>query len=97
MGEGRRGGGGSHTAGWDGIQVFADALKRANPDLADLAKARAQVRDAVATVKGFVGTQAMGDMTKWHEIPAPMIPCEFKEGKLIIMGKKIMPTWADLE
>ena len=87
----------SHTAGWDGIHVFADALKRANPDLADFSKARTQVRDAMATVKGFVGTQAMGDMTKWHEIPAPMIPCEFREGKLIIVGKKIMPTWADLE
>ena len=49
------------------------------------------------TIKGFVGNQAMGDMTKWHEIPAPMIPCEFKGGKLLIVGKKITPTWADLE
>jgi branched-chain amino acid transport system substrate-binding protein len=87
----------SHTAGWDGIHVFAEALKRTNPDPSNLEKARAQIRDAVETIKGFVGTQAMGDMTKWHEIPAPLIPCEFKGGKLSIVGKKIMPTWADLE
>jgi hypothetical protein len=72
-------------------------LKRANPDLTNLEKARSQVRDAMETIKGFVGNQAMGDMTKWHEIPAPMIPCEFKGGKLLIVGKKITPTWADLE
>jgi branched-chain amino acid transport system substrate-binding protein len=87
----------SHAEGWDGVLVFADALKRANPDLTNLEKARSQVRDAMETIKGFVGNQAMGDMTKWHEIPAPMIPCEFKGGKLLIVGKKITPTWADLE
>jgi branched-chain amino acid transport system substrate-binding protein len=87
----------SHATGWDGVCIYADILKRANPDLSDIHKARRQVRDAMETVKGYIGCQVMGDMTKWHEIPAPMIPCEFKGGKLVIVGPKILPTWADLQ
>ncbi|MFC1821782.1 ABC transporter substrate-binding protein [Thermodesulfobacteriota bacterium] len=86
-----------HTAGWDGIYLCADALKRANPDLNDLKKARSQIRDAFESIKGYVGVQSIGDMTRWHEIPAPMIPCELKDGKLQIIGKKITPKWADLQ
>ena len=86
-----------HTAGWDGIYLCVDALKRAIPDLSDLKKARAQLRDAFATIKGYVGVQSIGDMTKYHEIAAPMIPCELKDGKLQIIGKKIIPSWADLK
>ena len=86
-----------HSAGWDGIYLFADALRRADPDLTSLTKARSQLRDALETTKGFVGVQIIGDMTKWHEIPAPMIPCEVRDGMLIIIGEKIGPTWADLE
>ncbi len=86
-----------HAAGWDGVYLFADALKRANPDLSDLKKARTQVRDAFATIKGFVGTQSVGDMTKWHEIPAPYIPVKLKDGKLVIIGKKGIPSWEDFQ
>ena len=86
-----------HTAGWDGIYLCADALKRSKPDLSNLKKARSQMRDALETVKGYVGVQCMGDMTKWHEIAAPMIPSELQDGKLKVIGKKITPTWADFE
>lgn len=86
-----------HTAGWDGIYLCADALKRANPDLTDLKKARSQVRDALETVKGYVGVQCIGDMTKWHEISAPMIPSELQNGKLKVIGEKITTSWADFE
>jgi len=86
-----------HTAGWDGIYLCVDALKRANPDLSDLKKARSQVRDAFETIKGFVGVQVIGDMTKWHEIPAPAIPCEIRNGKLHVIGKKVSFSWKDLE
>ncbi len=88
---------GSYNVSWDGIGLLVDALERANPDPSDIAKARAQLRDALETTKGFVGSQLIGDMTKWHEISAPMIPCEVKGGTLVITGKKITPTWADLE
>ena len=86
-----------HAAGWDGVYLYVDALKRANPDLSDLKKARTQVRDAFATIKGFVGTQSVGDMTKWHEIPAPYIPVKLRDGKLVIIGKKGIPSWEDLQ
>jgi branched-chain amino acid transport system substrate-binding protein len=86
-----------HTAGWDGIYICVEALKRGNPDGGNLQKARAQLRDGFEKVKGYVGVQAIGDMTKWHEIPAPMIPSKVQDGKLIAIGKKITPTWADLE
>jgi hypothetical protein len=62
-----------------------------------LQKARAQLREGFEKVKGYVGVQSIGDMTKWHEIPAPMIPSKVQDGKLIGIGKKITPTWADLE
>ena len=77
--------------------IFADALKRADPDLSDLAKARSQIRDAMETTKDFIGVQAAGDMTKWHEIPAPMIVCELEGGMLKIIGDRIAPTWEDYE
>jgi branched-chain amino acid transport system substrate-binding protein len=86
-----------HAAGWDGVYLYVDALKRANPDLSDLKKARSQVRDAFATIKGFVGTQSAGDMTKWHELPVPYIPVKLKDGKLVIIGKKGIPSWADFQ
>ena len=86
-----------HGTGWDGIYLFVDPFKRANPDLKDLSKGRAQVRDAMETLKGFVGAYCIGDMTKWHEIASPMIPVEFKGGKPMVVGKKIISTWADLE
>ena len=86
-----------HTAGWDGIYLAKAALESADPDLSDLKKARTQVREALENLKGYVGVQAVGDMSKWHEIPAPMIPCEVRGGKLIAIGEKITPTWADME
>ena len=86
-----------HTAGWDGLYLCAEALKLGKPDLSDLQKARSQVRDGFERIKGFVGVQCIGDMTKWHEVPAPMIPSKVQGGKLIAIGKKITPTWADLE
>jgi len=86
-----------HGTGWDGIYVFEDALKRARPDLADVTKARGQVREAMATIKGFMGAYCIGDMTKWHEIAAPLIPVEMRGGKPIVVGKKIVSTWAELE
>jgi len=86
-----------HTAGWDGVYLAVDALERAKPDLSDLKKARSQVREALETTKGFVGVQSIGDMTRWHEIPAPMIPCEVRDSKLHAVAEKITPTWADME
>jgi branched-chain amino acid transport system substrate-binding protein len=86
-----------HGTGWDGIYIFEHAFRRANPDLKDLTKARAQVRDAMETTKGFIGAYCVGDMTKWHELATPMIPVEIRGGKPIVVGKKIIPTWADLE
>jgi branched-chain amino acid transport system substrate-binding protein len=88
---------GANANGWDSVFLLADALRRANPDLNDLGKARAQVRDALETTKGFVGTIAMGDMSKWHEIPAPMILTMVKNGTLLPIGKKLSPTWKDLQ
>jgi len=85
-----------HTAGWDGIYLSVIALQSANPDLSDLEKARSQIRDAFETIKGFVGVQTIGDMTRWHEIPAPMIPCKVEGGKLHAIGNKITPTWDDV-
>lgn len=86
-----------HTAGWDGIYLSVDVLKRANPDLSDLKKARSQIRDAMETTKGYVGVQTIGDMTQWHEIAAPMTPCKLKDGRLVIIGEKITPSWSDLQ
>jgi branched-chain amino acid transport system substrate-binding protein len=86
-----------HAAGWDGVYLYADALKRANPDLSNLKKARSQVRDAFATIKGFVGVQSIGDMTKWHEISAPYIPVKLSDGKFVIIGEKGTPSWADFQ
>jgi branched-chain amino acid transport system substrate-binding protein len=86
-----------HAAGWDGVYLFADALKRGNPDLGDLKKARTQVRDAFATIKGFVGTQSVGDVDKWHEVPAPYIPVKLVNGKFVIIGKKGIPSWVDMQ
>ena len=86
-----------HTAGWDGIYLAVDVLKRANPDLGDIIKARQQVRDAFTKIQGYVGVQSIGDMSKYHEIPAPMIPCEIKSGELRIIGDKITPSWEDLK
>jgi len=86
-----------HTAGWDGLYICEAALKIAKPDPSDVEKARSQLRDGFEKVKGFAGSQCLGDMTKWHEIPAPMIPSKVQDGKLIGIGKKITPTWADLE
>jgi ABC-type branched-subunit amino acid transport system substrate-binding protein len=88
---------GANGNGWDAVFLLADAIKRANPDLNDLGKGRAQVRDALEKTKGFVGTLAMGDMSKWHEIPAPLIPTMVKSGALLPTGKKFSPTWKDLE
>jgi branched-chain amino acid transport system substrate-binding protein len=39
--------------GWDPILVIAEALKRTNPDPANLAEARAKIRDAVEGLKNF--------------------------------------------
>ncbi len=86
-----------HSAGWDGLYICEAAIKIGNPDPSDLQKARSQLRDGFEKVKGFVGVQCIGDMTKWHEIPAPMIPSKVQNGKLVATGKKITPTWADLE
>lgn len=87
----------SNAWGWDGISIFADALKRANPDLSNLTKARSQIRDAMETIRGLVACACAGDMTKWHDIPVPMVPCELRGGKLTVIGKKISPTWKDFE
>ncbi len=86
-----------HAAGWDGVYLYADALKRANPDLSNLKRARTQLRDAFATIKGFVGTQSVGDMTKWHEISAPYIPVKLSDGKFVIIGKKGIVSWEDFQ
>jgi len=86
-----------HAAGWDGVYLYVDALKRANPDLSDLKKARTQLRDAFATIKGFVGVQSIGDMNKWHEIPAPYIPVKLSNGKLVVIGKRGIPSWEDFQ
>ena len=86
-----------HGTGWDSIFIFEDALRRADPDLTDLATARSQVRDAMETMKGFVGAYCIGDMNKWHDVPSPYIPVEIKGGKLIAIGEQITPVWEDLE
>ncbi len=83
--------------GWDSTFVFADALRRANPDLTDLAKARSQIRDAMETIKGFVGVYCIGDMNKWHDIPCPYIPVEYTGGKLVVIGNEITPGWEQLQ
>jgi len=88
---------GAHANGWGAVFFFADALKRSKADLNDLVKARTQVRDAMETAKGIVGSMMMGDMTKWHEILAPLIPTVVKSGALVPIGKKFSPTWANVE
>jgi branched-chain amino acid transport system substrate-binding protein len=82
-----------HGSGYDTMYLFADALTRANPDLADLTKARAAFRDALGSTKGFVGSYLMGDMTAWHDLPAPYLPCEVKDKQLKITGDKLFCNW----
>jgi branched-chain amino acid transport system substrate-binding protein len=59
--------------GYDGALVIADALKRAAPDPAKLEEARDKIRQALVSVKGFVGSYYMGSMTPTHEIPVPVV------------------------
>jgi branched-chain amino acid transport system substrate-binding protein len=73
----------AHACGWDLIMILADSLRRTSPDPSNLKQARAKVRDALETLKGFVGAQAMGDMLPRHEIPVPEVICVIKDGKAV--------------
>ena len=59
--------------GYDGALVTADALRRAAPDPTKLQEAREKIRQALVSVKGFVGSYYMGNMTPSHEIPVPVV------------------------
>lgn len=70
-------------AGWDAIMLLAQGLKSGRPDISNLKEARAKVREALETVKGFVGTLAVGDMPPRHELPTPQEICVIKNGRPI--------------
>ncbi len=59
--------------GYDGAFLTADGLRRAAPDPTRLEEAREKIRQALVSVKGFVGAYYMGNMTPSHEIEAPVL------------------------
>jgi len=59
--------------GYDGALLTADVLRRAAPDPARLEEAREKIRQALASVKDFVGSYCMGSMTATHEISVPVV------------------------
>ncbi len=67
--------------GYDSALLMADALRRANPDPANLKEAKIKIQKALVTTKDFVGTLAMGDLTSIHEMPLPLIMLQIVEGK----------------
>ena len=66
--------------GYDGAMVMADTLRRAAPDPTKLEDARAKIRQALVSVKGFVGAYAMGDVTPTHELRVPVVMIRLGEG-----------------
>jgi branched-chain amino acid transport system substrate-binding protein len=59
--------------GYDGAMMVASALRRAAPDPTKLEEARAKIRQALVSTKGFVGAYAMGDVTSTHELRVPVV------------------------
>ena len=59
--------------GYDGAMLMANVLRTAEPDPAKLDDARSKVRQAMVSVKGFVGAFYMGDVTPTHEIQVPVV------------------------
>jgi branched-chain amino acid transport system substrate-binding protein len=69
-----------NAQGYDVAMVMADILRRAAPDPTKLEDARAKIRQALVSVKGFVGADAMGDITATHELEVPTVLIKLGEG-----------------
>ena len=67
--------------GYDGARMVADALRRAAPDPTKLEEARAKIRQALVSTKGFVGAYAMGDVTPTHELRVPVVMIRLGKGQ----------------
>lgn len=57
--------------GYDSAMLTADVLRRAAPDPTKLEEARAKIRQALVSSKGFVGACCIGDITPTHELRMP--------------------------
>lgn len=78
----------SAAQGYDAYMIVVNAVKRANPDLSDLQKARSQVRDALEQTRGYIGPFGMYNMTPQdHEgySPEAMTLVQVKDGKPVIV------------
>jgi len=68
-----------HRADWFNAQGYDAALwveyaiKRSGADPGNLKEARIEIQKAMVTVKDFVGSLAMGDLNKFHEMPLAFI------------------------
>lgn len=49
--------------GYDAFTIMVNAIKKANPDTSKLEDARAKIRDALETTKGYVGSFSMLDQS----------------------------------
>jgi hypothetical protein len=61
--------------------MVASALRRAAPDPTKLEEARAKIRQALMSTKGFVGAYAMGDVTATHELRVPVVMIRLGKGQ----------------
>lgn len=78
----------SAAQGYDAFMILTNAIRRANPDLSNLEKARSQVRDALEQTRGYIGPFGMYNMTAQnHEGYAPegMTIVQVKDGKPVIV------------
>jgi branched-chain amino acid transport system substrate-binding protein len=67
--------------GYDAAMLTANALRRAAPDPTKLEEARAKIRQALVSSKGFVGAVCMGDITPTHELRMPEMMIRLGKGK----------------
>lgn len=78
---------------WDGqpydvFMVMIESLKRSNPDPSNVVEARAKIRDALETLKDFVGALSIFTYTaQQHEIirDDAMVPTKIEGGKFVLV------------